>query len=478
MVHDVKKIIVYGAGNNCIYSMNEIVRRFDVVGICDGDESKRGTSLFGCIVGNISDHSAEDYDLVVVTPSYSESIKQFLVDTGVSANKIIMLDEALAAPVIDSPIQDTNSPKDAVRDDVPDETGCSIAVIFYGGLGDYIIGKNWLYHLDEQAGLSGAGAMIDAYFSPNTLDNARAVFADSSLVRSILPIDTSDPELVDLCIYDLVLGYSIFPIVRYMNKDLLSKNEKLFSYASRLKVFGDEHYNTGFFSSHDFCRTVSSLFSLFPNRKYHELYDVLNDLHNTGTYHCSYSIMIDEEQYLSGLGLKNNRFITVNTGANEEYTRKPGTRTWSHSNWVKLIALLKENISSDIKIVRMGLADPGGTDTEADLDLCGMTSVEQAKVLLKNALVHIDYEGGLVHLRHVLCGKPSVVLHGPTSIERYGYAENTAIRSEKCPMACEWSSRDWLNVCHYDKDPLVCMRSITPGHVFEETVKTIEKEMR
>lgn len=330
MVQNMKKIIVYGAGNNCIYSMNEIVRRYDVVGICDGDESKQGMSFFGFRVGRIADQAEDNYDLVVVTPSYSESIVQSLVDAGVEKDRIIMLDEALSAKVSASEIQDTIVSTDSIKDDTTGKNACSVAVIFYGGLGDYIIGKNWLYHLDEQVGLSDAN--VDAYFSSNALENAKAVFSDCSLIGKILAIDTSDPELVDKDAYDLVLSYSIFPEVRYLDKGHLSNNSELFSYALRLKAFGDEHYNIGFFSSHDFYRTVTSLFDMLPEKKYHELYDVLNEMQDTGSYHCTYSIKIDEKEYLSGLGLESNRFITVNTGANEEYTRKPGTRTWAHAN--------------------------------------------------------------------------------------------------------------------------------------------------
>lgn len=40
---------------------------------------------------------------------------------------------------------------------------------------------------------------------------------------------------------------------------------------------------------------------------------------------------------------------------------------------------------------------------------------EKLKVILKHAKLHIDSEGGLVHLRHAIKGGPSVVLFGPTS---------------------------------------------------------------
>ncbi len=458
--------------------MNEIVRRYDVIGICDGNESKQGTSMFGYTVGKVTDYITDSYDHVVVTPSYTESITQSLIDAGIDEKKIIMLEDALAIPSCTECFSDcieNLSGSCGINCEKNNISGCNVAIIFYGGLGDYIIGKNWLYHLEESVDLSGA--RVDALFSENTMENAHAIFDDSKLIRQIMAIDTSTPDLVDINRYDLVMSYSIFPMVRYLDQRSLEKeNAKLYSYASNIKKFGDEHYNVGIFSSPDFHKTVNSLFELFSDKKYHGLYDVLSEMSDTEDYHCTYSIGIDEDEYLLKQGLKKARYITVNTGANEEYSRKPSTRTWQHANWLKLITLLKENLSSDIQIVRMGLADPNKGETDADIDLCGKTSVEEAKVLLKNSLVHIDYEGGLVHLRHVLCGGPSVVLHGPTSVERYGYPENYAIRSDECPKACEWSTRDWLTVCHNGCNPFACMRSISPEYVLEITMNVIEKE--
>ena len=68
----------------------------------------------------------------------------------------------------------------------------------------------------------------------------------------------------------------------------------------------------------------------------------------------------------------------------------------------------------------------------------------------------------------------SVVLHGPTSVERYGYEENRAIRTQDCPVACEWSQRDWLTVCHHLGAPFVCMRSVRPETVAEEVMDALK----
>lgn len=454
MRSDNKRALIYGAGNNCIFSMYELCKRFEIIGIADGDASKQGKSLFGLQIGKISDFDKDSFDIVIITPSYSASIRDALIEEGIDGKKLIPLEDALA--------------------DSEDGSNLSIAIIFYGGLGDYIIGKNWLYHLNEYADLSDAE--IHAYFSGNTMENAGAVFFDSELITKILPINTDRPELIQKSAYSLVMRFSVFPMVQYLDGHSLSIfNKKLFSYAADLWKFGSENYNTGFFSSPDFYHTVSSLFRMFPDKKYHAIYDVLNNLKSPEEYHCKYSIAIDEDAYLSELGLETGNYITVNTGANEEYSRKPSTRTWGHDNWVKLISILKARLKNGIKIVRMGLSSSGGDETKADLDLTGETNVEQAKVILKNAAVHVDYEGGLVHLRYVLNGGPSVVLHGPTSVERYGYAENTPIRSMECINACEWSERDWLTVCHNEEKPFGCMRSITPEMVSEQVIAVLSR---
>ncbi len=450
-----KKAVLYGAGNNCIYSIKELSKAFDIVGICDGDLSKQREMLFGYNVENIENIPNENYDVVIVTPSYKDRILETLERIGIDNNRIMMLEEAL--------------------EDSVNGSGLKIALIFYGGIGDYIIGRNWLYHLDKRVKL--ASTVIDAFFSPNMMEGAHAVFDDCDLIKNIEKIDLQRPDLVNEKEYDLVVSFSIVPVIRYMDdRKLYICNRMLFQYAEKIREFGYEHFHRGFFANPNFYQDVSRLFGLFPEKKYHELYDITGEMHNPGDYLFTMGINADETEYLQQLGLGNGGYITINTGANTEYSRKPSTRTWSSQNWIRLIELLKASLSSELKVVRMGLEISGKIKTAADIDLCGKTSVEQAKVLLKNSLVHVDYEGGLVHLRHVLIGKTSVVLHGPTSVNRYGYPENVAIRTTECIKACEWSARDWLTVCHNESAPYICMNSVTPEYVSDVTLKVVGKE--
>lgn len=82
--------------------------------------------------------------------------------------------------------------------------------------------------------------------------------------------------------------------------------------------------------------------------------------------------------------------------------------------------------------------------------------------------MHIDTEGGLVHLRHALGGGPSVVLFGPTSPQVYGYKENLNLRSDKCSVPCEWVVDDWLTRCPRRTDKHLCMCSLSPEYVAEQ----------
>ncbi len=450
-----RRAVLYGAGNNCIYSISELLKAFDIVGVCDGDSAKQGQTMFGYAIRNIVEIPKENYDVIVVTPSYTNQIIEVLVRIGIDKDRIIMLEDALEDEVYGLDLR--------------------IAVIFYGGLGDYIIGKNWLYHLEEKLGISVA--KIDAYFSANMMEGAHAIFDGCNLIKCIEEVDTQRPELVDQNEYDVVIAFSIIPVIRYMDDRKVYKSDYgVYQYLEKIRRFGFEYFHRGFFANPNYYRDVSKLFSMFPKKKYHELYDVTDEMKAPGDYLFAMRINIDEAEYLKQLELEKFGYITINTGVNAEYTRKPSTRVWPIQKWCRLIELLRDTFPAELKIVRMGLDISGKIKTAADVELSGKTSVEQAKVLLKNALVHVDYEGGLVHLRHVLCRKPSVVLHGPTSVDRYGYPENVAVRTGDCPKACEWSARDWLTICHNDRAPYICMDSVTPEYVTDVTLSVVGKE--
>ena len=105
--------------------------------------------------------------------------------------------------------------------------------------------------------------------------------------------------------------------------------------------------------------------------------------------------------------------------------------------------------------------------------------MEEVKALLKNSLLHIDNEGGLVHLRHALCAKKSIVLFGPTSDLFYGYAENENVRSNVCEEPCEWENAKWNTWCKKIKNEnskiSICMKQISDMQLWIKIKMYLEK---
>lgn len=180
-----------------------------------------------------------------------------------------------------------------------------------------------------------------------------------------------------------------------------------------------------------------------------------------------YHLPMDEsDAFLETLGLRTKQFITVHRGSDVNLS-KDNNKLWAHDNYVALIGLLKKNYP-DIQIVQLGVSkDRCDAMDGVDLNLVGKTTMEQVKLLLKHALVHVDGEGGMVHIRHMLSGGPSIVLFGPTPLDFYGYDENINIRGTGCPAWCEWSIFGWHQSCAKGLKQPDCMKNITPDCVFE-----------
>jgi SAM-dependent methyltransferase len=136
-------------------------------------------------------------------------------------------------------------------------------------------------------------------------------------------------------------------------------------------------------------------------------------------------------------------------------------RIWPREHWREFSRLLKQRHPAIL------LVQVGGTHSWClegpDLCLLGKTSMTESTVILKHALLHVDGDSGLVHLRRQLGGK-SVVLFGPTPESYVGYQQNTNIVAEKCGD-CMWLTDDWNTRCIRDMDTPECMQSIRPQTV-------------
>ena len=175
------------------------------------------------------------------------------------------------------------------------------------------------------------------------------------------------------------------------------------------------------------------------------------------------SIFLEAESMAipESVGLDERRFITLNTGVDEVVTEGVPPKSWPVANFSCLVRMLKAEFP-ELLFVQLG----GGRSPkipEVDIDLVGKTTLQEAAVILKQAALHIDGEGGLVHLRRALGGK-SVVLFGPTPAAIFGYAENINLVSDFC-SPCMWMIRDWMKGCMRGFPEAECLKRLAPETV-------------
>lgn len=177
----------------------------------------------------------------------------------------------------------------------------------------------------------------------------------------------------------------------------------------------------------------------------------------------------ESSDFLKNYGLCEKKFITVQRGVDVQNTSATSTRLWSVDYYNKLIEKIKSVY--DVTVVQLGVSEDRCEHLNADINMVGKTDYEMLINLLKGSCLHIDMECGMVHLRHFICQKPSVVLFGPTSPKLKGYSENLNLRSDICNCeCCEWLVGDkWQTCCLKTRsDTAPCMEALTPDYVFEK----------
>lgn len=442
-----RKVIVFGAGKNYLQSIGAIKSFFDIVSVTDNDSLKWGKVIAGQKIVPVDDALNSKYDLILLTPKNHKGILEQMHAKGISNSKILFEEQMFEK-----------------KEYIP----FKIALIAYGGMGDFLIEENWLYHLADKFKIPDGS--VDIYVEERSLFMAQNIWSDCQYIDKIvgerLGYDTLRKERE----YDLVIRICIVPFIQsYDGEKLAYTNPELLDYVLRLAKYGFNNYNFGFCHATFFYKTIWKIFKNNKSKNYYSFCDVFGDLGVDENFLIPFKTKIDEDDYLTRVGIEDKLFITLNTGHNKDYVNMHSTRIWGLAKWNKLAKMLQEKYNESI-VVQIG---SGGHENEyihADICLNGCTTFEEMKVLMKRACVHVDYDGGLVHVRHILKGGPSVVLFGPSRVEQHRYTENICIRKDVCPEPCEWSTEDWLTDCPKKFTTLKCMDSIKP----EDVLKAVE----
>jgi len=176
------------------------------------------------------------------------------------------------------------------------------------------------------------------------------------------------------------------------------------------------------------------------------------------------------------LSARFKEWITISTGFDSQFvvSSRYATKCYPGEHWEHVVGGLKRRYP-DVAVVQIGAKTSvpvGGVD----VNLVGRTSLAEAAGVIRRALLHVDNEGGLVHVAASL-GVRSVVLFGPTSIRYFGYPENANLSSGFCGD-CWWSTERWMECCPRGYGVPRCMEELDPARVLEAVADGIERARR
>lgn len=165
---------------------------------------------------------------------------------------------------------------------------------------------------------------------------------------------------------------------------------------------------------------------------------------------------------LEELDILDKKYITINRGADSMGRSGTQTKVWPEEYYVEFVKLFKEKYP-DILIYQIG--SKGNKKIKgADKYIFG-ENLEVIKWVLKNSKLHLDCEGGMVHLASQLSTK-CVVIFGPTPTHMYAYPWNINLVSKNCNN-CMGSHEDWAFTCYRGLPEPECMYSITASMVMD-----------
>lgn len=336
----------------------------------------------------------------------------------------------------------------------------SFAISLTGGLGDYLIAINYLSYLLKY--IDKDKTIIDFFISDDNFRSEQQFLLQSfPFCQNIFTIETS--EKVNST-YDIQIFLNRLPMVKNLNEEKVKKfAPELLPILQKYKQFS--FFNSKLFEKTPYCDSLVEQYSLLNGQKRIQQADLFELLGVKDDFTYDF-FKPDIKPVLQKFKLENQKFITINRSVGSAYGKS--TKLWPLDNYNQLVEQIKKEYP-DYKIVQIGY-EPKGIKPlkKCDFNLTNQTDFMEISALLVASRLHIDCEGGLVHLRRALKGGTSIVLFGPTDPAIFGYNKNINIRGNGCPIACEWILNDWTTHCTRGLSPAPCMSSITPEMVFKK----------
>ena len=437
-----EKIIIYGAGKVCRSFLHQI-------------EMSSYCSVVA-IVDNQSDIIESTYDIKPI-----DSVVYLKYDKILIAVNNIQQAEAIGANLVkiygidDDKIIFGSGRKLESRDSLIwsrplSDSKIGIAFIMSGGFGDCIVGKKFVSSFLEL--VPADICHVDIYCSIE-MEFVSTLFSDIK----INSVSDQVPTHAELARYDIVINpTNIIRFIRFNYGRVHGGYPKFADSVRKLAMFWDKYlaFNNEYETCIHFARCKLMGYNAYTAYNMGGVIRIIDTFVNVP---LSKSFI---EKY-SCLNLPQH-YITINRewGDSKNITKVPA-KIWPTKHYERFIELF-HSVFPDIKIVQLGQGHSGRL-RGVDKYILG-EHIETVKFILRDAIFHLDSEGGLVHLATQL-GTKCVVLFGPTPVHYFGYKQNLNIVSDVCKN-CYYLDND-LRKCIRDLEHPECMESILPDRVIE-----------
>lgn len=336
----------------------------------------------------------------------------------------------------------------------------SIAIKLGPGLGDAVIRKRLIIEIIKMA----PEARIDIYV-PGKLF-VESFYSDVTQINEIIE-DAGGLYQAHHKEYSLSMAIFFMIQVNHIEYDIIKNINLEFAEAMKQHIYNHNKYGLQLFPA-----TQNSIHFMRAAYKGWNCYSLYN---YTGVFHIADSkvnIPLKSEYGIkfSNSTLSDIQYITFNYGNGVSGKNRKDTvsKQWPKEYFMRFVDLFKNKYSS-IKVVQVG-----DMSTEkiphADEYILG-ENIEYVKYVLKNSIMHIDIEGGLMHLATQI-GTKCVCLLGITQANLFAYPQNINIVSEKC-SGC-YCLYDDTYECAKGLDVPLCMKSITPEMVMNRIINYMD----
>lgn len=446
------KILIYGAGDVGQEYLQQlrITKYAKVIGFIDRDyASIPMMSIPIYAPEKILELEADYIVLAMKTENYIQEITAQLLKKGFTTDNIVYV----GSRNTNIELFAEHKQEDVMKSGLAyNKVQVSIALKYGPGLGDCIIKKR----LFEEIVKLIPDCLIDIY-APNGEQYIPFIYTDQSNLNMVVS-NNGISYMQNKNKYSVAL--SVFYMIKVDYIDMVSLPEVNNSFWKKIMVLKKhcEDYRL-------------SIYPVTQNRihfgrailKGNNCYSIYN---YTGIIHISdqkVSIPLSKSFLDIFLNLNLKQYITFNygNGTTGKENKRLNSKQWPKAYFEEFVRSFKQQYPR-IEVIQIG-----DNETEqingADRYFLGR-SLELVKYILKNAILHFDTEGGVMHLATQL-GTKCVVLYGPTPIELFGYKQNINIVSSKCKDC--YCLYDNMFGCARKLNYPECMFSIKPKTVMD-----------